>query len=225
VLLAFDTSSAAVTVAVADPSTGRVLASSATVDALRHGELLAPAIRSALTDSGLRPDELSRIAVGVGPGPFTGLRVGLMTARTMADVLGVDLAGVCSLDVLAAQSGAPGPVAVLTDARRKEVYWALYGAPDADGRRHRLEGPAVDKPAAIAHLLSPGELAVVGRGAVIYADDLALAPAPSLEYPSAEVLATGLLSGRLDPGPADPLYLRRPDVTMSTGAKSVLGQG
>ena len=222
-LLAFDTSSAAVTVAVADPSSGRVLASSTTVDALRHGELLAPAIRSALTDAGVRPDALSRIAVGVGPGPFTGLRVGLVTARTMADVLGIELAGVCSLDVLAAQSDLGGPVAVLTDARRKEIYWALYGAPDGTGRRQRLDGPAVDKPAAIAHHLGTATT-VVGRGAVIYAADLGLTAAPALEYPSAEVLATGLLSGRLDSGPADPLYLRRPDVTMAAGAKSVLGQ-
>lgn len=220
-LLAFDTSSAAVTVAVADPSSGRVLASSTTVDALRHGELLAPAIRTALTEAGVRPDALSRIAVGVGPGPFTGLRVGLVTARTMADVLGIELAGVCSLDVLAAQADAGGPVAVLTDARRKEVYWALYGTPDGTGRRQRLDGPSVDEPA--AHHLGTATT-VVGRGAVIYADALGLSAAPSLEYPSAEVLATGLLSGRLDPGPADPLYLRRPDVTMSAGAKSVLGQ-
>ncbi len=220
-LLAFDTSSAAVTVAVADPAGGAVLASSSVEDALRHGELLAPAVRTALATAGVRPAGLSRIAVGVGPGPFTGLRVGLVTARTMGDLLGIDVAGVCSLDVLALQCGVAGPVAVATDARRKEIYWAVYDAPAAGGSRRRIEGPSVDKPAAVAHLLSG--LTVVGRGAVLYADVLhASAVAGGNEYPSAAVLATGVLNGAFALLPPEPLYLRRPDVTLSSGPKSVL---
>ncbi|MFC9689736.1 tRNA (adenosine(37)-N6)-threonylcarbamoyltransferase complex dimerization subunit type 1 TsaB [Kribbella sp. NPDC056951] len=263
-LLAFDTSSAAVTVAVADPLTGAVVASSTTVDALRHGELLAPAIAAALAEAGCTARDLTRIAVGVGPGPFTGLRVGLVTARTMADVLGIEVAGVCSLDILAHQSPLQLPVAVATDARRKEIYWALYDGPAPDGSRRRLEGPAVDKPAAVAHVLSG--LPVIGRGAVLYGDLLGipaaeapadaptnntpptgaspsprseavatsvtgdgLAAAPSSpspqsvsEYPSAEVLARGVALGILEVVAPDPLYLRRPDVTLSGGPKSVL---
>jgi tRNA threonylcarbamoyl adenosine modification protein YeaZ len=219
-LLAFDTSSAAVTVALADPVSGEILASSTTVDALRHGELLAPAIASALESAGITPGDLTRIAVGVGPGPFTGLRVGLVTARTMADVLGIEVAGVCSLDVLARQSSLSLPVAVATDARRKEIYWALYDGPAADGSRRRLEGPAVDKPAEVAHVLSG--LPVIGRGAVLYADALGVADADVIEYPSAEVLATGVATGTLEIVAPDPLYLRRPDVTLSGGPKSVL---
>lgn len=224
-ILAFDTSSAAVTVALATPD-GEVVASSTTVDALRHGELLAPAIAAALHTAGVTPRELTGIAVGVGPGPFTGLRVGLVTARTMGEVLGIEVAGVCSLDILARQSTLTLPVAVATDARRKEIYWALYDGPAADGSRRRLEGPSVDKPANVAHILSG--LPVIGRGATLYADVLSPQPTTATstggvgEYPSAEVLAMGVATGTLVVVEPEPLYLRRPDVTMSGGPKSVL---
>jgi tRNA threonylcarbamoyl adenosine modification protein YeaZ len=219
-LLAFDTSSAAVTVALADPVSGATIASSSAVDALRHGELLAPAVAQALETAGCRPQDLTKIAVGVGPGPFTGLRVGLVTARTMADVLGIEVVGVCSLDILARQSSLNLPVAVATDARRKEIYWALYDGPAADGSRRRLEGPAVDRPADVAHVLAG--LPVIGRGAVLYAEALGLESSDVIEYPSAEVLALGVATGTLPVVSPDPLYLRRPDVTMSGGSKSVL---
>ena len=219
-LLAFDTSSAAVTVALADPVTGAVVASSTVVDALRHGELLAPAIAAALAEAGCRAADLTRIAVGVGPGPFTGLRVGLVTARTMGDALGIEVAGVCSLDVLARQSSLAVPVAVATDARRKEIYWALYDGPAADGSRRRLEGPAVNRPADVASVLAG--LPVIGRGAVLYANVLGVEAVDVVEYPSAEVLAIGVATGTLPVVAPDPLYLRRPDVTMSGGPKSVL---
>jgi tRNA threonylcarbamoyladenosine biosynthesis protein TsaB len=218
-LLAFDTSSAAVTVALATP-TGEIVASSTTVDALRHGELLAPAIAAALESAGVTPRDLTGIAVGVGPGPFTGLRVGLVTARTMGEILGIEVSGVCSLDILARQSSLSLPVAVATDARRKEIYWALYDGPAADGSRRRLEGPAVDKPAEVAHVLSG--LPVIGRGAVLYADVLGVAAADVAEYPSADVLAAGVATRTLEIVAPEPLYLRRPDVTMSAGPKSVL---
>jgi tRNA threonylcarbamoyladenosine biosynthesis protein TsaB len=220
VLLAFDTSSAAVTVALADPITGAVVASSSTVDALRHGELLAPAIADALSAADCRPGDLTRIAVGVGPGPFTGLRVGLVTARMMAEVLGIEVAGVCSLDILARQSSLTLPVAVATDARRKEIYWALYDGPAADGSRRRLEGPAVDKPSDVAHVLAG--LPVIGRGATLYAEALGLGEIDVPQYPSAEVLAFGVATGTLPVVAPDPLYLRRPDVTLAGAPKSVL---
>ena len=218
-LLAFDTSSAAVTVALATPA-GEIIASSTTVDALRHGELLAPAIAAALETAGVTPRDLTGIAVGVGPGPFTGLRVGLVTARTMGEVLGIEVAGVCSLDILARQSTLTLPVAVATDARRKEIYWALYDGPAADGSRRRLEGPAVDKPAEVAHVLSG--LPVIGRGTVLYGETLGAAVGDVIEYPSAEVLAHGVATRTLEVVAPEPLYLRRPDVTMSAGPKSVL---
>jgi tRNA threonylcarbamoyl adenosine modification protein YeaZ len=128
VLLALDTATPAVTVAVADGP--RVLAERTTVDARRHGELVAPAVSGVLADAGLSRTAITRIAVGVGPGPFTGLRVGLVTARTLGAVLGVPVLGVCTLDVLALAAveplGEPEEFRVVTDARRREVHWASY---------------------------------------------------------------------------------------------------
>jgi tRNA threonylcarbamoyl adenosine modification protein YeaZ len=223
-LLALDTSSSAVTVAVADPAAAladRVLVASSVTGGLRHGELLAPQIRAALADAGVRPSGLTAIAVGVGPGPFTGLRVGLVTARTMADLLGTSAVGVCSLDILARAADVAGPLAVATDARRKEIYWAVYDAPAADGSRRRIEGPSVDKPAVVAHILSG--LPLVGFGASLYAEVLGAGlVAGGPEFPSAAVLAAGVLDDTLELLPPEPLYLRRPDVTLSSGPKSVL---
>ena len=98
-LLALDTATPAVTVAVADGAT--VLADATAVDPRRHGELLAPAVESVLRTAGVDRRELTAIAVGTGPGPFTGLRVGLVTARTLGHALGIPVLGVCTLDVLA----------------------------------------------------------------------------------------------------------------------------
>ena len=161
-LLALDTSTPAVTAAVHDGE--RTLAERTTVDARRHGELLAPAVAEVLGDAGARPRDLTAIAVGVGPGPFTGLRVGLVTARTMAAVLGVPVHGVCSLDVLAVDADVPdGDFLVATDARRREVYWARYAGPWS-----RLTAPAVGTPAAVS--AADPHLPVVGQGAELYPD-------------------------------------------------------
>ncbi len=207
-LLAFDTATPAVTVAVHD---GReVLAEHSAVDAMRHGELLAPAISRVLDEAGADRRDLTDIAVGVGPGPFTGLRVGLVTARTLGAVLGVPVHGVCTLDVLAAAAEVPGPFVVATDARRKEVYWAAY----AD-RLTRRSGPHVAKPADVD---APGP--VVGRGAVLHPEAFPAAAPP--EYPSAGVLADMVVRGEADVVAPDPLYLRRPDVAASYSRKSVL---
>jgi tRNA threonylcarbamoyl adenosine modification protein YeaZ len=106
-LLAFDTATPAVTVALSD---GReVLASSLVVNARRHGALLAPGIETVLREVGADRRDLTDIAVGVGPGPFTGLRVGLVTARTLGHILEIPVHGVCTLDVLAAAAGSEGP--------------------------------------------------------------------------------------------------------------------
>ena len=215
-LLALDTSSPTVTVAVA--STDGVLAASSVDGGLRHGELLAPAIRDVLAEAGVATGALTRIAVGAGPGPFTGLRVGLVTARTMAELLGIEVVGVCSLDLLARAAAVDGPVAVATDARRKEIYWAVYEAADAAGRRRRIEGPSVDKPADVAAVLK--DLPLVGRGAALYADVLGENVGPV--DPDASSLAAGVLDGSLELIAPEPLYLRRPDVTPSAGPKSVL---
>jgi tRNA threonylcarbamoyladenosine biosynthesis protein TsaB len=206
-LLALDSATDAVTVALHD---GTALVAERTVeDRLRHGELLAPTIAEVLADAGVRPAELTRIAVGVGPGPFTGLRIGIVTATTMAMALGVEAVGVCSLDVIAAAVEIEGPFLVATDARRKEVYWARYASP-----RERFTDPAVDYPGSIAT-----DLPVAGNGPVLYPDDLRTAVAPRL--PSAAELARLVVSGQARLLPTRPLYLRRPDATVPAARKRV----
>ncbi len=201
-LLAFDTATPAVTVALYDGE--QVVAERTTVDAMRHGELLAPEISSVLVEAGLVRQDLTAIAVGVGPGPFTGLRVGLMTARTLAAVLEIPVYGVCTLDVLAAEAvdtgTVDGPFHVATDARRKEVYWASY---DADGTR--LSGPEVLKPATVA---TDGP--VVGRGAVLYPEAFPDGRGPV--NPAAGVLARVVAEERVELYDPEPMYLRRPDI-------------
>ncbi|MDQ3663930.1 MAG: tRNA (adenosine(37)-N6)-threonylcarbamoyltransferase complex dimerization subunit type 1 TsaB [Actinomycetota bacterium] len=176
-----------------------VVAESTVVDPLRHGELLMPAVRQVLSEANASAADLSRIVVGVGPGPFTGLRVGIVTAKTMAAVLDVSVVGVCTLDVLAAAVRIEGRFAVATDARRKEVYWAEY-----DASRRRIGGPTVAKPDAVAT-----EGPVAGRGAVLYPSAFPSAVAP--EYPSAADMARIVHSGEVEMLPPEPLYLRRPD--------------
>jgi tRNA threonylcarbamoyladenosine biosynthesis protein TsaB len=212
-LLAFDTSSAAVTAAVHDGSS--VVADYTAVDPLRHGELLAPAIASVLADADATVSDIVKIAVGVGPGPFTGLRVGLVTARVMGSVLGVPVVGVCSLDVIAGAVTVDGPFLVATDARRREVYWAEY-----TGVR-RVSGPAVGTPASVAEVVSGiADLPAAGRGAVLYADAFATGMPP--EYPSAADLARLIVEQRVELLPPKPLYLRRPDVGSPRPNKRVL---
>ncbi|MCT9006994.1 tRNA (adenosine(37)-N6)-threonylcarbamoyltransferase complex dimerization subunit type 1 TsaB [Streptomyces rhizosphaerihabitans] len=212
-LLALDTATPAVTVALHDGTS--VIASSSQVDARRHGELLLPAVDRVLTEAGLKLDAVTGIVVGIGPGPYTGLRVGLMTADTFGLALGVPVHGVCTLDGLAYAADVEGPFVVATDARRKEVYWARY----AD-RRTRLSEPAVDRPAEIDGTVAA--LPAVGAGALLYPDTFKDARAP--EYVSAAALAS-LAAERLaageEPEPPRPLYLRRPDAQVPKNYKAV----
>lgn len=211
-LLAFDTATPAVTVALHDGR--RVLAETSTVDARRHGELLAPSIAKVL--AGTEPRDLTGIAVGVGPGPFTGLRVGVVTARVFSRTLGIPVHGICTLDALAraavdAQATSQEFLAV-TDARRKELYWARYSAAG-----ERLDGPAVNRPDDL-----PAGLPIAGQAVSLYP---ALGESIWPEHPSAAVLAT-LAAERLADGgagllPPEPLYLRRPDAQIPGQPKRV----
>src|SRR3954454_16513657 len=126
VLLAFDTATPQVTVALHDGD--QVVAEYRASEAMRHGEMLAPGIEAVLSRAGAISQDVTAVAVGVGPGPFTGLRVGLVTARTMALALDIPVYGVCTLDILAAEAIEAGldDFLVATDARRKEVYVAAY---------------------------------------------------------------------------------------------------
>lgn len=213
--LALDTATPAVTAALHD-GTG-ALAASTVLGARRHGELLAPGISAVLARAGAAPSELARIAVGTGPGPYTGLRVGLVTARTFGFGLGVPVYGVCTLDVLAHEcrllESCTGPFLVATDARRGEVYWARYAE---SGRRDGE--PAVAKPDEV----DAGELPTVGEGAVLYPHAFPGGSPPT--YPSASFVAR-LVTDRLAAGeslpPPEPMYLRRPHAAKPGPGKQV----
>ena len=210
-LLAFDTATATVTAALHDGAD--VVAEADGEHPLRHGEQLAPLIERLLAGAGVGRHDLTALAVGVGPGPFTGLRVGLVTARTLALVLDLPVYGVCTLDVLAVEAVDTGAVigdfAVATDARRKEVYLATY---DEEGQR--IAGPVVDRPAALA-TVAP----VVGEGALLHPEHFPTPMGP--RRPSAGWLARTVAGERAELYDPEPLYLRRPDATAPGPARPV----
>ena len=142
-LLGLDTATPAVTVALHDGV--QPLAQLVTVDAHRHAELLAPAIAKVIADAGASQRDLTGIVAGVGPGPYTGLRVGLVTARVLGAALGIPVYGLCSLDVIAADVSTAarndGDFLVATDARRRELYWAAMTAPDGGSSARRSPSP------------------------------------------------------------------------------------
>jgi tRNA threonylcarbamoyl adenosine modification protein YeaZ len=212
-IVVVDSATPAITAALAEVTDGgaRVLARRVTVDARAHGERLAPSIDAVLHECGAKPRDLAAVVAGVGPGPFTGLRVGLVTAAALADTLGIPAYGVGTLDALGWAT--TGRVLVATDARRKEVYWAVY----EDGRP--VTAPAVARPADIAVDVDRA----VGDGAHRYADVLDI-PASEPWYPPAEGLAS-LAAQRVrykaPTEPLTPLYLRRPDAVEPGARKAV----
>lgn len=218
-LLAMDTATSAITVAVHDGA--QVLATRAVVDPRRHTELLAPLVAETLAGAGTAAAEVTHVAVGTGPGPFTGLRVGLVTAVTFAHARGISVHGLCSLDALAAAAaieGHEGLLLVATDARRKEVYWARYRC--AAGSATAIDEPTVTRPADLPDEVRA--LPTVGRGPLLYPD--LLPHGSDLLDVDAGVLAT-LAVGRISAGddmPVEPLYLRRPDAVAPAPPKSSL---
>jgi len=223
-VVGFDTATPAVSVALHDGD--RVVAQAQALDARRHSELLMPMIAGVLADAGVPRGDLTAVAVGVGPGPYTGLRVGVVTALVLGAALGVPVHGVCSLDILAASAAGPGGALagreflVATDARRKEVYWARY---DAAGRR--VSGPSVGPASSIPDAAG---LPVAGAGGPLYPEAFGEVTGPA--YPEASVLSqlvSRSLSGGFRPGdgpelrPAEPLYLRRPDAQVPGPPKRV----
>jgi tRNA threonylcarbamoyl adenosine modification protein YeaZ len=213
--LVLDTSTPAITAALARICADgvEVLVERVSVDGRGHGERLAPQIADVLAEAGAAPADLHAVVAGTGPGPFTGLRVGLVTAVAFSHALGIPRYGVCSLDALAV--GQPGLVLVATDARRREVYWAEY----ADGRR--VAGPSVSTPAAVRTRAARA----IGDGALRYADVLGLPVSDDPRYPPAGALAA-LAAGRVRAGapgePLTPLYLRRPDAVAPGERKPAL---
>ena len=185
-VLAIDTSTPAVVTGVLrrdDDGAIHLLGERIVVDSRAHAELLTPNTIAAVADSGLTMADLDAIVIGCGPGPFTGLRVGMATAAAYGHALGIPVHGVCSLDAIAV--GTTGEVLVVTDARRREVYWARY----RDGAR--VDGPAVNDPA---------DLVAHGAGHRI-----------EFAHPTPEGLVAAVGDWGCEPRPPVPLYLRRPD--------------
>jgi tRNA threonylcarbamoyl adenosine modification protein YeaZ len=197
VLLAIDTS-AGTSVAVVDG--GRVLAEADSADPRGHAEAIGLLIAKALRGAGdAAPDA---VVAGMGPGPFTGLRVGIAAARAFAQARGIPVHGVCSHDAVALDH--PADALVVTDARRREVAWSVY----RDGVR--ADGP---------HLARPDDLATVVEGY----HTLDRIDAAQIRAASLGMVAERLLAAGLPTGPDQPLYLRAPDVTMPVAPKRVTG--
>jgi tRNA threonylcarbamoyl adenosine modification protein YeaZ len=209
-VLALDTATPTLVAGIARWSPGgtEVLAERAVPSGTKHAELLTPAIRAALGDAGVPLADVRAVVTGLGPGPFTGLRVGIVTAAALADARGLPVVGVCSLDAVGS-----GARTVVTDARRKEVYWAAYDAAGA-----RVDGPAVVRPEEFAR---PGP----------FVGDPAFAERLGAAVERAQVTTAGLLRAAApqlaDPSsaaPLVPLYLRRPDAVPPTAIKQVSRQ-
>ncbi|ORW33849.1 tRNA threonylcarbamoyladenosine biosynthesis protein TsaB [Mycobacterium paraense] len=195
-VLALDTSTPAVTAGVVRLP-DQVQAERVTVDARAHAERLTPNALAALADAGLTMVDLDAVVVGCGPGPFTGLRAGMATAAAYGHALGIPVHGVCSLDAIGVRTS--GDVLVVTDARRREVYWARY----RDG--FRMAGPGVDAPADV----DPGPARAVA-GSPDHAALFGL-PVCGPVHPTPAGLVAAVPDWSERPLPLVALYLRRPD--------------
>jgi tRNA threonylcarbamoyladenosine biosynthesis protein TsaB len=225
VILGFDTATSATAVGVWEPGGLSVERRDDPIPGQRpsHASRLLVLIEEALAVTGLGWHEVERIAVGVGPGGFTGLRLGIATARGLAQARGLPLVGVSSLEALAvgaeeareATAGeelaepveAGGPVVAVIDARRREVFAFSPGS----------FGPIAISPAALAARLQPGSLAV-GDGAVRFRDELeragAVVPVDGSELHRVSALQVCRLGADMEPADRDALlpdYRREPD--------------
>lgn len=187
--LAIDTSTSRTSVAIIE--LGALLWHGYRDGATSHGDAVPALVAQALQ---VQP-QIEQVVVGMGPGPFTGLRVGIAFARTFATARKISVVGVCSLDAIATQVREEDRFIIATDARRKEIYWAQYN----NGKR--IEGPSVDLPALIAQRGLP----IFGEGAVKYA----ITKNDEIQFP--DLLALVAISENPLLCVSEPMYLRRPD--------------
>ena len=215
-ILALDTSTTRATLVLGRPEGGPIAAS--TTSATRHASGLVPAIRDLLRSAALRPPELGLIAVGLGPGSFTGLRVGLAAAKGLAFAVGCPLVGLDSLEAIA--RGAPSSyerVRVAVDSRRDELFAADFGRVKNSDRLERL-GPT--RPVAVVDWLAslrPSDLPIgpaLDREALRSRLPTGFAPIdPTCNSPSPSVLLDlarmALRAGPFhDPALLEPCYIR-----------------
>ena len=207
-LLAIDTS-AGTSVAVVDRDAG-VLAEHSSDDTRRHAEVVGNLIRLALDDAGVAVTALSGVAIGMGPGPFTGLRVGIAAGRAFAFGAGKPVVPVVSHDAIAFEQLATAnePLLVVTDARRREVYWTAYSGLDAAGLPVTEHGP---------NLMRPDDLADVVPGF----DNYRRFDAATVSAASVGLLAETLFLHKRAFAADEAVYLRQPDAVVPTGSKRV----
>jgi len=233
-LVAGNGSLAPVPAAVAPPMPDpiRLLAERSLTDQFGHAEKLMPLVGAALSEAGHGLADAEAIVVGLGPGPFTGLRVGIATAQALGDALDIPVHGVGSHDAAARAELAgladttAGDLLVVTDARRHEVYLSAYSSTGA-----RRFGPAPVAPADVSarlaeHEVTPGRMTGAGVGLLSGQPGLRDVPVSSVSRGLAVGLvltAARALLTSVVPGPLVPLYLRRPDATEPGARKSVLG--
>ncbi|WP_086820972.1 tRNA (adenosine(37)-N6)-threonylcarbamoyltransferase complex dimerization subunit type 1 TsaB [Allokutzneria sp. NRRL B-24872] len=227
-VLALDTATPAVTagvVALDGDALPELLAERVTVDPRAHTELLTPHLTAALDEAGVGLDQLDAIVCGSGPGPFTGLRVGMVTAAALGQVLNIPVHPVSTLDAIAFATPFHTSLLVVTDARRREVYWSVYC-----DQGWRVAGPHVDRPDAVAAKLADeladiGITEVSGPVAEQHAELFGLTVLPTT-YPTPTGLvgaAARELREGAEPAPLTPLYLRQPDA-VEPGARKRVSQ-
>ncbi|GGE82547.1 tRNA (adenosine(37)-N6)-threonylcarbamoyltransferase complex dimerization subunit type 1 TsaB [Mycetocola zhadangensis] len=203
-LLAID-SSTGTSVAVVDRD-GGILAERTITDTMSHAEVVGSSLREVMQEAGVEASALSGVACGMGPGPFTGLRIGIAAARVFALATGKPLVPLVSHDAVAFdkyRSGHTGGLLVVTDARRRELYWSAYSGADQNGIPVRVEGPGLSKPNDLGHAdLVRVDATTVSAGALGMLGELLYATGGAFAADEA-------------------LYLRSPDAVPSTGAKRV----
>lgn len=203
VLLAIDTSSGTAAAILVD---GVVVSEVYEPDTMQHAEQIGLQIQKVLDGANKKASEVTAVAVGLGPGPFTGLRVGIAAAKMFAAGVGAAIFGVGSLDAIAFGKDLTSPTLVLTDARRLEVFFALYQGKTRAGVPKVLLGPGVKKQANLE-----AELQSSGQGYEIHTGSISAA-------------ALGLLAlAQLTEGTANTSivanYLRAPDAIPAKGKK------
>ncbi|MGV8857947.1 tRNA (adenosine(37)-N6)-threonylcarbamoyltransferase complex dimerization subunit type 1 TsaB [Rhodoglobus sp.] len=202
--LAIDTS-AGTSVAIVD-ATGVVRSACDSADTRKHAEVIGDFVYSCLADAGLSVTDLTGVVAGMGPGPFTGLRVGIVAARAFAFGAGLPLYPVVTHDAIAL--GETAPTLIATDARRKEFYWSTYAGTDDAGLPIRVAGPALAPAAELADHVPHYERYAVHEAAPVHAAQLAQ-------------LAQLLKANGREFAGHEALYLRSPDISLSAGPKRV----
>lgn len=202
-MLAIDTSQGT---SVAVLAQGVVLAQRDQIDVMRHAEAIGSLIQEVIAESKHSSAEVGSVVCGVGPGPFTGLRIGIAAAKFFAAAVGAELFGVVSLDAIALGKDISKPTLVYTDARRGEVYFATYLGHDSHGLPLRISGPQVAKLEAARAMAASRHRSVIEVNQRVSAGEIGR-------------LATLQIAQGLISRDTSALYLRAPDATPSKGKR------